>query len=324
MTVLFNRNVKLTVWQPEDKVASGPRVTVGVPSTGPGLYSNGESAVVSTGKTPTNGIDITDLRIQFKIEKTLQKSPNTCEITVTNLSPTTRGFFQGLKTNVELQAGYDGELITLFKGNVRWCRSTHAEVDFTTTMQIGDGDRNYQLSRIQKSYKQYTSVRTILADVVRSMGLKLPAELETDRELDNQFATGASLSGRSRDELTKLLTPYGYQWSIQNGILTILKDIQTSKLDAWEVSEQHGMIGSPAFGPPSQARILKSGKRRKSKPATMTVTTQLYPQINPGNKINLRSRVANGVFKVNQIRHMGDTHGQTWSTEIETVEHQSI
>lgn len=314
---LFNRNIKVLAWQPEGRV---PRVSVGTATAGAGLYATDEIAGTAQ-QTPDNGIVITEHQMKFKIDKTLQRSPNTCELTITNLAPTTRSFFQAADVTVELQVGYDGELLTLFKGGVRWCRSTHEGTEYTTTMQLGDGERNYSLSRVNRSYKEHTPVLTVLKDVAQSMGLKLPTEVVVDSDLSNQFATGAVLSGKSRDELSRLLKPYGYEWSIQDGVLVVLKDVHvTNKNDPWPVGEAHGMIGSPAFGPPSAIRILKSGKTGKVKPPSMTVSNQLYPQINPGGSIRLTSRDTNkGDFKVKQVRHEGDTHGKTWKTDIETV-----
>src|SRR5690349_10835990 len=61
--------------------------------------------------------EITDLRVQFKVVKTLGKEPNTCEITVTNLSAHTRGQLPGKGAKVVLQAGYEQTLSQIHFGD---------------------------------------------------------------------------------------------------------------------------------------------------------------------------------------------------------------
>ena len=67
------------------------------------------------------------------------------------------------------------------------------------------------------------------------------------------------------------------------------------------------MIGTPEFGSPP-----KSGK-----PPHMTVRCLLYPELVPGDLVQLSSRAKSGLFKLVKVTHSGDTHAADWQTEVE-------
>jgi len=265
------------------------------------------SEVGSFGDPATNGLEITDLRVQFAITKGTGSDPNTCEMVITNAAPDTRASLTKKPLHVRIDAGYDDDLKHLFRGDLRYGASSFQPPEWFTKLQIADGDRAYRHAKSSRSYKRGTTVLTALKDVAATMGLALPANALVSADLKAQFASGEVIHGPSRDELTKLLAPYGYRWSIQDGKLVILKEAETRPDRALVVSQATGMIGSPEFGVPD-----KSGKT----PA-LTVKMLLYPAITPGGKIEIQSRTINGVFKVEKVTHTGDTHGDDWFTEVE-------
>jgi len=65
MARLFKRACKVTIYrtaEPGSFIASNPQFFVQQP----------------------NAIEVSELRVQFKIEKSLESSPNACEVTITN------------------------------------------------------------------------------------------------------------------------------------------------------------------------------------------------------------------------------------------------
>lgn len=252
-------------------------------------------------------VEITDLRIQFSVEKHLAKEPNAATLTVTNASKTTRSFLETKPLIVQIAAGYDGVARHLFTGDLRFAKSTREGTDWETELQLGDGDRAYRYARVSRSYKAGTSVIVALREAAAALGLDLPGPITTSPALATQFAAGVVLHGPARDELTKLLAPYGYHWSIQDGKLVILKDAEIRADRAIVISADAGMIGSPEFGEPAT----------KGAPPSLTVRTLLYPEVTPGGKISVESKAIRGVFKVVRVVHAGDSHGDDWTTEIE-------
>lgn len=254
-----------------------------------------------------NQTEISDLRVQFHIRKDHSKHPNSCDVTITNLSQTTRTDLETKPLNVQLEAGYDDVLRFMFVGDLRFAMTKMDGPNWHTLLQLGDGDCHYRWSRMNKSYGSGVTVRQVLKDASKSMGLSLPKTLEGDPALDRALNSGALAFGPCRDVLTRYLAPYGYSWSIQNGNLRVLRDDRTHADTYREISEEYGMIGSPEFGSPP-----KSGK-----PPHMTVNMLLYPELIPGDKVKLTSKVKNGFFRIERVEHRGDTHGNDWTTEVE-------
>lgn len=286
----FKRNVRLVVQRTSS------------PSAGEDFFVQKLDA-----ERTTNGVEITDLRVKFSIERDLSKHPNSCDIEVYNLAQTTRAAVETKPLLVELAAGHDGVSRLLSTGDVLFAMSKQEGPEWVTMLQLGDGARATARARAKpRSYGKNTTVKQVLRDIAKSMGQGLPKNIEASADLDAQFANSISLSGYARDEMTKILAPYGYNWSIQNGRLQILRD-ETARTDMLEISERTGMIGTPSFGDPP-----KSGK-----PPHVTVKMLLYPELVPGGRIQLTSRAKSGTFKLVKVKHTGDTHGDEWFTEVE-------
>jgi hypothetical protein len=282
---LFKRNIKITCWRetvPED----------------PTVFDVSRSNIQT---------EITDLRVQFRVRKDLAKTPNTCDVTITNLNDTTRADLETKPLLVQLQAGYDDVYRFMFLGDLRFCMTKIDGPQWHTLLQLGDGDCHYKWARMNRSYGANTKVKQVLRDAARSMGLVLPKEVELDDALDETIGGAELAYGKTRDQLTRFLAPYGYSWSIQNGQLRILRDDRTHSDTFKVISEEMGMIGSPEFGSPP-----KSGQ-----PPHVTVDMLLYPELMPGDRVQVISRFMNGFFKVIAVEHSGDTHGPTWQTQVE-------
>jgi hypothetical protein len=264
------------------------------------------SFVVSKETAGSNGMVITDLRMEFDIERDLSKNPNQCSVKITNLNQASRAAVEKKPLHVVVEAGYDGSVRLLYEGDMIFGMSTLEHPNWTTLIQLGDGARASASARISKSYSEGTTIRTALKDVCKSLGQGLPKNLESDKRLDAQFESGEAMFGASKNELTRLLTPYGYSWSFQNNKLQILRDAEVNT-DFYEISESTGMIGSPDFGTPP-----KSGK-----PPHITIRSLLYPELRPGCRALVKSRSLNGMFKIVKVSHKGDTHGTEWETTVE-------
>lgn len=258
-------------------------------------------------------VSIQELRVQFKIHRSLTKHPNQCDITITNLAQASRADLETKPLLIQLDAGYeDDALRLLFTGDLRFGMSKQDSggVNWETLLQLGDGDCMHRWARVNKSYAKNTSVRTVLRDCAASMGFGLPKNLDKEPALDEAFETGRTSHGWSRDELTRLLAPYGYTYSIQNGVLRVLRQEDAAPGTATPIGEAYGMIGTPEFGSPP----------RSGKPPHMTVNMLLYPELTPGSLVQLTSRDKNGLFRLETVRHEGDTHGsgsQSWTTQVE-------
>lgn len=247
------------------------------------------------------------IRVVFHIEKSLESEPNTCEMSIYNLAERTRKELEHKPMWVRVDAGYVGEERRLFCGDVRWAESTHIGTEWETKMQLGDGDRQFRFGRLSKSFRSGIDARTAVTEAARAMGFRAKFSARAELELRSQFAGGLTMAGPAHRELSLLLSRFGMTYSIQDGELQILLGNETAPDQAILISQETGMVGTPAYGSPPEPK----------KPPILPVTKLLDARIKPGGRVVVASRSINGMFKVQRVVHDGDTDGPPWFTQIE-------
>jgi hypothetical protein len=307
MAAEFDRIVKVTAYlQPTDFVGNNPQFFERTQTAFEVLYNKGQGN-----------------RIQFEVEKNLGSQPNKCKIRLTNLSEFSRDEFERLPVQVVLTAGHAGIARLLFIGDLREFWSERDGASIVTTLVLKDGMRAYQHARMNKSYKAGVTVLRVVQDAAQSMGLAVPPELAQTTELRQVLPTGVSMSGVTRDLLTELLAPYGYHWSIQNSRLTIIKDDTFASGEILIVDQENGLIDSPKITTPEQRAPAKPGARHRSstKPKKyhgpeVKFQSILNPDLNPGRRVGLQSEFLNIGAKILDVKHVGDTHGKEFNTDV--------
>lgn len=283
MSVLFNRSARVTVWQPK-----------------PAAFFSDPNA--------QNATIVDALRVTFTVVRTGGKEPDTCEIGITNASAESRALFQAKPLCVRLEAGHDDDLRTIFVGDLTFGKSKLEGTDWVTTLTVADGMRAYRNARVAQTFREGTTVLAALQEIARAMQFALPAALVRDPALKQQFPAGVTLQGAAQDQLTRLLDPFGFAWSIQNGRLTVLRTNEVSPNQALVVSADTGLFGAPETGTPSKDQKV---------PIT-TISMLLRDEALPGRSLQLTSRnftAAN--FKILKSTFTGDTHGGDFKTDCE-------
>lgn len=257
-----------------------------------------------------NGLEITQLRIQATIEKHIGSDPNTCDLTITNLAPGTRRDIVKKPLIIRIDAGYeeDDGARHIFTGDLRYGYSKRNGADWETVLQLADGSRAFAGARISKTYRAGTPAIVALKDAAAGIGLALPPDILASPDLNRACASGRILHGDVATEMTKLLAPFGYGWSMQDGHLQILTDETTRNDQAYLINQDTGLTGNPEVGAPP-----KDGGT-----TTLTIQTLLYPQLTPGGKLDVQSETVDGIFRAERVTHTLDSHGGPWSTSVES------
>lgn len=267
--------------------------------------------IAGAGFLPANRAiyEITDLRVQFKVEKNLRKEPNTAEVKITNLSPRSRVNFQQLGVAFVLQAGYETTLSTVFVGDVRIANSAQEGPDWITTLQAGDGERAYAHPRVNDSFRAGTDKIAVVKKIAGAFGLDVGnLDKQISKYLGGQrHETGYVARGRASSELDRALRAAGLDYSIQDGKLQVLKPGEATTELAVEVTPESGLIGSPQMCSPT----------KKGKKATIKFRSLLQPSVKPGGRVVVGSAAYRGTVLVEQVTHAGDTRGQDWYSDVE-------
>lgn len=253
---------------------------------------------------------VEDLRVQFKARKNLSKEPNELEATIYNLSEASRSALQVKGARVVLEAGYGTETSQIFVGNTRLVSHAREGADWLTRLQCGDGEQAYRYAKTLESFAPGTPKSTVARRLLESMGgLDAREAIAAVSGLVEQFTQGFVSSGRVSTELTRVLKKSGLDWSIQDGKLQVLTERGATTESAVLLSADTGLVGSPVHGSPVA----------RGKPQTLTIKSLLQPSIRPGRRVQLEAAAVQGLFRVQEVRHVGDTHGGDWYSEIEAI-----
>jgi hypothetical protein len=278
-------------------------------------------------KGEMRGIDINNLnppalRITFDIQKSAKKDVNKSRISIWNLAPSTRARLEEPRGRVALYAGYreDAGPLLIFQGDVTYASTEIDGADISTNFELGDGYREIRDAVISKSYAPGVSSTEVVNDIAQSMNLPLTMPGDAPERMWEQ---GLSYSGSSRVFLDQVVTGAGMEWSIQNGSLQVIERGGVTTRQGILISDHSGMVGSPVRV--RQAKVEKAGSKTEVVPSNESdtgwrVKCLLMPTLNPGDRVILESIVAEGVFRIQDLKHQGDSHGGDWQTELTLVD----
>jgi hypothetical protein len=283
------------------------RITVAVPVESESDFNTTTTEVIEINGGKTDNTTEPGMRVRFKIEKSLEKQPNTGEIDVTNLSKGRRGSLQQKGVKVLLEAGYKSTGVArLFSGDVRTVDHVREGADWNSKLKLGDGERAWQFARVDESFAPGTRVRDALKTIARGMGIDLGNVSEQAVGVGEVFDQGYAVFGRAARSLDRLVKSIGKEWSIQDGQLQILDPYETLSMPIPEITPDTGLIGSPEMGSPAT----------KGKPALIRFKSLLIV-VKPGARVKLKSLRYDGYVRVHKVSFEGDTHGGPWYSTID-------
>lgn len=250
----------------------------------------------------TQGFD--DFDFNFKVVRALESKPNTLELKLYNLRETTRSALVAGDL-VRLEAGYESGLTLLFSGDVRRASTKVEGTDRVTTIEAGDGERAITRARVLRSFGPNATIDTVVTALAEAAGVGVGNAREALRaaglgRLSGSFPQGTVVDGSFADELNRVCASAGYEWSIQDGVLQLLRVGAALDRIAVLLDADSGLL---------EASLSKSGK--------LAAKALLIPDLVPGRKVRVQSPNANGVFRVTKAEYSGATQGDEWTASIE-------
>lgn len=249
------------------------------------------------GRAGETGVVAKDLRIKFKIEKSLETAPNKALIEIYNLNPDSRARSERQGNIITLNAGYGKEVEGLFIGDVRMASTEEQGSDYVTKFECGDGQDAYENKTIDVSFGAGADIKDVFTTVTNQFGL---GKGEQTGITSKSYVNGFVASGSIRTILDNLTSTQDLEWSIQDGQLQITKKNTATQQTAIVLDPESGLISIP-----------------KAKDKGYEIQALLQPKFKPGRAIYLKSKVKQGVFRILKVTHEGDTHAQQWYSTLE-------
>ena len=239
--------------------------------------------------------------INASIKKTNKAEPNTCSISIDNLSENIRNRISSKEFNlVKLDVGWYGEeLRTIFVGTIDKSEHIRTPESATTTtnLECGDGSIQYSESYSRKTLQKGMTDNQIVQEIIKDMPEITKGAMEFPK--DRVLPRGKTLMGNSRDELTRIANRNGCDWSIQDGQLVFVpKNKVLPDSYGYLLSQDSGMVGSS----------------QKQGDGGLSVRTFLNTSIYVNSLVRVKSMINdyNGDYKVTAIEFNLSTVGQDW------------
>lgn len=257
-----------------------------------------------------NGILVSQLHIEFDVTHTKASEPNTASITIYNLSAATR---QSLSSTVDpliqLDVGYEGENALLFLGAVRknGIVTKRDGADWSTKIDIGDGEAKIRKGHASVSFPAGTSVSDVIDQLIGITGIKPGNIAKTIKDRGvaaafTEFSRGFSFSGNAHSMIRKIGKTVGLNVSVQDEKYTAFELAGgTTPGQSYKISPTSGMVGSPDVG---DKNIVK-------------VQSLLLPEVRPGHSVEVASANVNGFFRVEAASHQGSYRSNDWYTTMD-------
>ena len=271
-------------------------------------------ARITFGKYGEEGRQTYQLRVSFNIQKSKKKEANTAQILVYNLNQESRAILGGDDVFVQLETKWQDEeqWAVICTGDVLDVSTSKQGVDYVTEINLGDGFRDLRDSTFSKSYPEGTNIRSVVQDMVSSFkridGKKIALDLISDAR---ELITGGTFSGKTIDELERILLPFGLNPRIQNNDLIIEETLDTTETEAYLISNLTGLVGSP------QTKTLTIDSKEKK---GITFIALLNPRIDVGSIVKIESKFITGEYIVYNLQYMGDTEDGSWQVLCECLE----
>jgi hypothetical protein len=253
---------------------------------------------------------IENLRVEFDVQKENKAAANKASIRVYNLSENSRSKIRERDAFVRVFCGYEGEggAGLVFVGNAQFIFSQWETPDIVTIIEAQDGIKTTRESRTSFGYGPGTSAQTVLNRIIGDMDL-IPRQ---SFNASGTYPNGYAFNGRCRDALDEVCGKFGLTWSVVDNQIQILPTGGSTNR-VYLLSPETGLINTPERLA-NQDGDLDGAKRTE---AEWKLTCLMNPNLNPGDRVEIRSRQAAGIFRIDKLQHVGDTRGSDWYTIVE-------
>lgn len=250
------------------------------------------------------GTSYADLRISFRVTKTVKSDPNKASISVYNLpkDEALRLIGLGRDLRVVLLAGHDVPT-TVFEGNPskNGVKLIKDGPDWVLKIDAATGYRQFQRAVIKETIDRPVTLNEVVAKCVEAMGVPVGyAEVPNGDQVLNQ---GITLSGNPSEILNRIAASVGADWSLQDNGFQMLGKNATKQVLAPVYSQENGTLLS----------------RPQPKEKGVEFDVLLDPKVDPATRVVLEDEdgVFSGTYKAVSVTHSGDTYDNNWTTKVE-------
>lgn len=306
----------------------------------------GKRARLTVANESGDGMQVSDLQIEFNITKTSTQEANTASITVYNLAENTRNRYFNQDNRFILEFGYAGvpaedtnfagplqpgesaiDYFTIFSGKATTIRKSERDgANIKTKIECGEG---YDLNSFQP---------TITFDFAKDIEIQVNAFIENiknlgfdvARDIKNQITemvqsnkgdnkNGLSFSGPLNRQLNRLLSKFNKTFSIQNNVFQIYDKNGKVQNDARLITPESGLVRTPTW---TELSTKKGQDGKVKKIPGIVFECKILPDVEPNKVVELElfnTDEFDGLWIPQRCVYTGDTYGTENRIRVEAI-----
>lgn len=280
------------------------------------LYGRRYRVFVDLGNN--QAFDVSELRCEFNVVKTAFLEINESTLTIYNLSPNTENKLIKAGQRIIIEAGYTGSQYgVIFAGKVvQPIRSKENAVDYKLTLVSMDEEVYASYGLVGVSLVAQQSARDAVNAVLTKATYKQQAGELTNFNI--KYPRGKVMFGSPQQFLKDIARSENATYFSNDGKVNIISATDVPKGQILSFGPDSGLIGTPTqteygislkvlMNPRIEINSLFHVDNKK-------IEGYKYQQGNP-----VRGLDQEGIYRAVRIRHVGDTRGEDWYTEIDAI-----
>lgn len=279
---------------------------------------------VLIGPPGQTGLKIDGLRMTFDIEKDSKPTPNKASLKIFNMSKDNAKAVAKAGNSLVINAGYADEMVGgLFFGDIITAWPHRDGSDYILEIDALDGIKDLQAKTIALSYSEGTVVADVANQILNVMAMAVKGKEKLDTTIT--YPTGYTFIGKAKDALTEVLRRLGLKFSVQNGIIYIIKDDEGADQTGLLLTTSTGLLVSPEILQDNSQQVgttTQSPTATKPAPAPnrWKLRTLMFPQIVPGAYVQVQSPVVETTLLIEKAKYAGDNWDGPFTIEAEALE----
>nr|WP_322080218.1 hypothetical protein [Burkholderia cenocepacia] len=287
----------------------------------------GRKVSLIIGPDAGDALDLSGLRIAFRVQRGDTQTPNSLRARVYNVSDNTAQRAESKEfTRIVLQAGYEGNYGIIFDGSIiQVRRGRESPTDTYMDITAADGDMAYNFAVVNTTLAAGATQADVVDACLKAMGkFGVTAGYIVDLP-SNPLPRGKVLFGMARDHLETVARTTQTLWSIQDGQLQIVPETSYAPGDIPVINAKSGMVGLPeqtANGITVRMLLnpsIKIGRLihlNNSSVQEFEYGLSIQDQPNNGFYATQNKFNSDGYYYVMTNETWGDTRGNDWYTEV--------
>lgn len=259
-------------------------------------------------------VNMSNLFIDFDIERTLILSSNKASFTIYNNKEDTISKILKNGNNIIFKAGHEDEknINTIFYGVITFSSSYKQNTEIVTKVTAMDlaavsGGLNYQF--FAYSYKEKTPISQVFSDIAGVLNVSLFGIENLTESLNNGFSYCGNIGGLLR-EMRMIIKNYELEVYLDTGSMIIYKvGSQVSKFGVVRIPSNN-IIG----GVENVEDSSKQDTRKRIK-----FNCILNPKLKPNVLVNVLGQYTSGIYITEKVHFVGDNHGGEFRCGVEAA-----